>query len=96
MIIQTTDDGKDIIRLASGGLRILRMSREDREFARGRRRILADAKICINGVSHGKATHGILCYRCRLVHRGMAPADALVAATAAGWPAPLPVAEAGS
>lgn len=26
--------------------------------------------ICINGDRHGPATHGVLCLRCRLMHRG--------------------------
>lgn len=30
------------------------------------------AGVCINGASHGEATHGVLCLACRIVHRGVA------------------------
>jgi len=39
------------------------------EQSRARRAVLRAQGICINGVPHGPATHGVLCERCRLVHR---------------------------
>lgn len=38
---------------------------------RMRRLHLQAAGYCINGLAHGKATHGVLCQHCRDVHRGV-------------------------
>lgn len=40
-----------------------------RRYAKRRRDALRAAKLCINGASHGPATHGRLCATCRDVHR---------------------------
>lgn len=39
-------------------------------YSKSRRDLLRAQKLCINGTSHGLATHGVLCERCRMVHRG--------------------------
>lgn len=41
------------------------------DYAKKRRDGLRTDKCCINGKSHGPATHGVLCWPCRAVHRGM-------------------------
>lgn len=41
--------------------------------ARARRDVRRAAGLCINGVSHGVATHGCLCSRCRRTHKYGAP-----------------------
>ena len=50
------------------------MSDEDRRalalMAKNRRKERRDAGICINGWTHGKATHGVLCAACRAQHNG--------------------------
>jgi len=38
-------------------------------YSRDRRARLRAAGVCINGESHGRATHGVLCESCRLIHR---------------------------
>jgi hypothetical protein len=42
---------------------------QKRKYARKRRLALAGKSLCINNGSHGRATHGVLCDACRLVHR---------------------------
>lgn len=37
--------------------------------AKVRRNTLADAKLCINGIAHGPATHGVRCEWCAAVHK---------------------------
>ncbi len=45
-------------------------------YAKTRRDRLRAAGLCINGDRHGKATHGVLCARCRIVHnRGLLAAQ---------------------
>jgi hypothetical protein len=46
--------------------------REKAERARDARAVRKVAGACINGWSHGKATHGVRCERCYHVHRGSA------------------------
>lgn len=41
------------------------------DYSKKRRDSLREEKLCINGRSHGKATHGDLCWPCRAVHRGL-------------------------
>lgn len=49
-----------------------------RNLAAIRRRENKDAGLCINGAHHGKATHGVRCYRCLLVYmHGIATARTL-------------------
>ncbi len=38
--------------------------------AKHRRDRLRAAGLCISGAAHGEATHGVLCLKCRIVHRG--------------------------
>lgn len=40
-----------------------------RRYAKARRDALAAQGLCLNGASHGPATHGVLCAACREVHR---------------------------
>lgn len=49
------------------------MSDRDNGYSKLRRARNRAAGVCINGKLHGPATHGVLCERCRLVHRGKAP-----------------------
>jgi hypothetical protein len=39
------------------------------EHARWRRSRLAEQQLCINGRSHGQATHGVRCQWCAAVHK---------------------------
>src|SRR5512143_857409 len=39
--------------------------------AKNRRDELREEGLCINGRSHGPATHGCLCWPCRAMHRGL-------------------------
>lgn len=50
--------------------RVLRPEDVQHPTAKVRRDRRRAAKLCINGESHGKATHGTLCERCRVAHRG--------------------------
>lgn len=49
--------------------KVYKTSRSRREKAMKRRDDLRDLKLCVNGASHGLATHGCLCSQCRLQHR---------------------------
>lgn len=40
-----------------------------RRAARDRRRELAAQKLCINGATHGSATHGVRCEDCHETHK---------------------------
>jgi len=52
------------------------------EKSRERRKDLASKKLCINGPTHGPATHGPRCYWCKYVHKhGVARAVAELAVT---------------
>lgn len=54
------------------GLRVNGERRTDPEqlmLAKMRRDRLRALGVCLNGEAHGKATHGVLCGRCRDVHR---------------------------
>jgi len=51
-------------------------SKADRDRRVRRRKRLAEQKVCMTTASHGPATHGRLCYRCRLIHRGVKPDEA--------------------
>lgn len=53
--------------------RILKTDTETRTIAKTRRDALAADGLCINGKSHGRATHGVRCKRCYDVHRGGTP-----------------------
>lgn len=52
------------------GARVYRTDLERRLEAKARRDALAADGLCINGRSHGPATHGVRCERCHRVHRG--------------------------
>jgi len=45
------------------------VKREFNSYSAQRRDQLIAEGVCINGRSHGRATDGVLCRRCRLVHR---------------------------
>lgn len=47
------------------------MSVDVNEYSKKRRDGLREQKLCINGASHGPATHGCLCWPCRAVRRGL-------------------------
>jgi hypothetical protein len=53
-------------------LRVYRTTEEQRLIAKLRRRTRTALGICINGVKHGDATHGIRCRRCAERHGGYA------------------------
>lgn len=38
------------------------------KYARGRRKRLREAKLCLTASKHGPATHGVLCADCRRKH----------------------------
>lgn len=40
-----------------------------REYAVERRRMLTEARLCINSGAHGPATHGVRCAQCAETHR---------------------------
>lgn len=40
-----------------------------RQYARRRREVLRSYNLCINGMTHGTATCGVLCSACRDTHR---------------------------
>jgi hypothetical protein len=42
---------------------------DDRAAGLARRAALKAEGLCVQNRSHGKATHGELCHRCRLIHR---------------------------
>lgn len=55
------------------------------------RRTRLDAGYCLNGTSHGAATHGVRCFRCSLVHaHGVVIARSMPEYKAAR-PVPVPV-----
>ena len=55
--------------LKSGLTKPYRSTYEQRLIARDRRFDLVARQLCLNGAAHGKATHGVLCERCRISHR---------------------------
>jgi hypothetical protein len=49
-------------------MKVLKSSAHKLELSKKRRDLLRSQDLCINGKSHGKATHGRLCKSCRKTH----------------------------
>lgn len=58
--------------LRGGPFNGYRTDRVRRLKAQWRREALRDERLCINGRTHGAATHGVRCERCAVVHRSSA------------------------